>query len=345
MKPHTGALAPEFTPAPAARTARHSSAALLVGGVAAAVAATVPLWADPGLEFILGLVLVQGLFAMSWNILFGYAGLASFGHAGFYAIGAYFTGALLHYHVPLPFPLMLVLGALCGAAVAWAIGILALRRLSGIFLAVLTVALSEILRLVLGYAKILGAEDGLSNIPRPRIDFGVAVLDLTSAHAYYWFLLAAIALACAALWWLLHSRYGRLFEVIREDAERAAFLGTDVARYRVVAFMVSGGVAALAGALYAPWARVVTLEEVHWLQSLQPMLYTLLGGVGSFWGPAIGAAAFAAINYYTRTLAGLSEVIVGTALLAIILIAPSGIVGLWNALRARLRPRRPGGRP
>ena len=109
-----------------------------------------------------------------------------------------------------------------------------------------------------------------------------------------------------------------------------------------MAFMISGGVAAFAGALDAPWARVVTLDEVHWLQSLQPMLYTLLGGVGSFWGPAIGAGAFAAINYYTRTNAGMSEIIVGSALLAIILIAPSGIVGIWNSARAKLAARKGG---
>ena len=124
--------------------------------------------------------------------------------------------------------------------------------------------------------------------------------------------------------------------MIREDAERAAFLGTNVARYRMLAFVVSGAVAAFAGALYAPWTRIVTLDEVHWLHSLQPMLYTLLGGVGSFWGPAIGAALFAAIAYLTRTYSGLYEVIVGGTLILIILVAPSGVVGMYRKLRARV---------
>ena len=340
----TTSLPADYAPAAAPAAAR-SRMPWVLGLLAFVVALTVPLWANPGLEFIIGLILIQGLFAMSWNILFGYAGLASFGHAGFYAIGAYLVGALLKYQVGVPFVLMLLLALALGAAVAWIIGIVALRRLSGIFLAVLTVALAEILRLVIGYAKVLGSEDGLPNIPRPRIDLGLAVLDLTSAHAYYWFLLAAIALMTAALWWLLHSRFGRIFCVIREDAERAAFIGIDVARYRVLAFMISGAVAAFAGALYAPWARAVTLEEVHWLQSLQPMLYTLLGGVGSFWGPAIGATVFAAISYQTRTYAGLSEVIVGGVLIVIILVAPNGIVGLWQSLRARLAARGTKGSP
>ena len=342
MKPAATALdagLAEGAPVIAAAPARTP---FVLGALTLVAAATVPLWANPGLEFIIGLVLIQALFAMSWNILFGYAGLASFGHAGFFAMGAYTTGALLRYQVALPFPLMLLLGALIGGATAWVIGIVALRRLSGIFLAVLTVALSEILRLAISYSKVLGAEDGLSNIPRPKIGLGFALLDLATGHAYYWFLLVTIALATAALWWLLHSRYGRIFQVIREDAERAAFLGTNVAGYRILAFVISGAVAAFAGALYAPWTRIVTLEEVHWLQSLQPMLYTLLGGVGSFWGPAIGAAVFAAIGYYTRTFAGLYEVIVGGLLIAIILVAPSGVVGVYRQLRARLAARGPG---
>lgn len=311
----------------------------VLGALTLVAAATVPLWANPGLQFIIGLVLIQALFAMSWNILFGYAGLASFGHAGFFAMGAYTTGALLRYQVAIPFPLMLLLGALIGGAAAWLIGIVALRRLSGIFLAVLTVALSEILRLVISYSKLLGAEDGLSNIPRPQIDIGFTVLDLASMQTYYLFLLTTVVLATAGLWWLLHSRFGRIFEVIREDAERATFLGTNVAGYRILAFVISGAVAAFAGALYAPWTRIVTLEEIHWLQSLQPMLHTLLGGVGSFWGPAIGAAVFAAIGYYTRTFAGLYEVIVGGLLIAIILLAPSGVVGMYRQLYARLAAR------
>ena len=171
----------------------------VLGAFTLVAAATVPLWANPGMEFIIGLVLIQALFAMSWNILFGYAGLASFGHAGFFAMGAYTTGALLRYQVAIPFPLMLILGASIGGAAAWLIGIVALRRLSGIFLAVLTVALSEILRLVISYSKLLGAEDGLSNIPRPKIDIGFTVLNLASSQAYYLFLLTTVVLATAGL--------------------------------------------------------------------------------------------------------------------------------------------------
>ncbi|SEB04763.1 ABC transporter permease [Variovorax sp. YR216] len=304
------------------------------------VLATLPLWVNAGPLYVVGTVLVQVVFALSWNILFGYTGLVSFGHAGFFALGAYLAALALRHVAGVPFLGVLGAAALLGACAAWVIGVLALRRMSGVFLAVLTVALAEALRLIIGFSTLLGREDGITDIPRPALDFGVLRIDLASSNAYYWFLLVATVLITAFLWWLLHSRFGRTLQTVRQDAERAAFMGTNVARYRLAAFVISGAVAAVAGALYAPWSRIVTVEEVHWLASAQPMLNTLLGGVGSFWGPVVGAGLFATITYATRTLVGLSELIVGTGLLAIILLAPNGAVGLWRSVEERLWGRR-----
>lgn len=294
---------------------------------ALALVVTLPAWATPGFLFLAGLTLIHALFALSWNLLFGYAGLASFGHAGFFAIGAYLTGAALRYEW-LPFPLAIVASMALGAAVAWLIGMIALQRLAGIFLAVLTVALSEILRRIISYVPALGGEDGLSNIPRASFGFGPVAIPLTSSTAYYFFIVFMFVIVTTALWWLVNSRIGRAFKSVRDDAERAAFLGTNVKHYRLMAFMISGAVAALAGSIFAPWTRIVTLEEVHWLMSTQPILSTLLGGTGSFWGPIVGSVAFTVINYSTRTFVGLSEIMVGGILLAIILLAPAGILGL-----------------
>lgn len=299
-----------------------------------ALVASVPGWAAPGFLFLAGLTLVNAMFALSWNLLFGYIGLASFGHAGFFAIGAYLTGAALRYDW-MSFPSAMLASMALGAGVAWLIGMIALQRLAGIFLAVLTVALSEILRRVISYIPALGGEDGLSNIPRPFLGIGPVGIQLTSSTAYYIFLVVMFALVTAGLWWVVNSRIGRAFKSVRDDAERAAFLGINVKRYRLIAFMLSGAVAALAGSLFAPWTRIVTLEEVHWLMSTQPILSTLLGGTGSFWGPVVGSIVFTVINYSTRTFVGLSEIIVGGTLLAIILIAPTGILGIVEQFRKR----------
>jgi branched-chain amino acid transport system permease protein len=316
------------------------SAWQLIGAATVILLATLPLWINAGPLYVVGTVLIQVVFALSWNLLFGYTGLVSFGHAAFYAMGAYLAALALKNIEGVPFLGVLAGAALLGAAAAWIVGVLALRRMSGVFLAVLTVALAEALRLVIGFSAWLGREDGITDIPRPVLDLGLFVLDLGSSGAYYWFLLAAAGLITAFMWWLLHSRFGRTLQTIRQDPERAAFMGTHVAGYRLAAFVISGAVAAVAGAMYAPWARIVTVEEVHWLASAQPMLNTLLGGVGSFWGPVVGAGLFAAIAYSTRTLIGLSELIVGSGLLVIILLAPNGAVGVWRQFEERLWGRR-----
>ncbi|ASP20995.1 high-affinity branched-chain amino acid transport system permease protein LivH [Antarctobacter heliothermus] len=290
---------------------------------------------NPGILFVVGMTLIQSVFALSWNLLFGYTGLPSFGHAGFYAIGAYFTGAALRYDFQLHFLVTLVIAGLLGALVALAIGVVALKRLTGIFLAVLTVALTEALGKIIGFSPALGEQDGLGNIPRPIMDFGLFTVDLTHGDDYYRFLVVAVVAIVAGLWWVVHSRLGRAFRAVRDDADRARFVGIDVLRYRVYSFMISGGTAALAGALSAPLTRIVTLDQVNWLASTQPILNSLLGGFTSFWGPIVGSVAFSTINYWTRSFPGLSEMMVGGILVVVILVAPTGIVGMLGKLRDR----------
>lgn len=323
---------------PGAQTSFASQYALTVVGAALVVLLFfAPELVNPGLLFIIGMTLIQSVFALSWNLLFGYTGLASFGHAGFYAIGAYFTGAALRYGFQLPFVVTLLIGGALGALVAYIIGVVALKRLTGIFLAVLTVALTEALGKIIGFTPALGEQDGLGNIPRPIINLGLTTLDLTHGDDYYRFLLIACLLITGGLWWVVHSRLGRAFRAIREDADRARFIGINVAHYRVVSFMISGGTAALAGALSAPWTRIVTLDQVNWLASTQPMLNSLLGGFTNFWGPVVGSIVFTSINYWTRSYPGLSEMLVGGVLVVIILLAPTGVLGILGKVRARLK--------
>jgi ABC-type branched-subunit amino acid transport system permease subunit len=311
----------------------------IVGLVVAVVFYLVPLWAGGGVLFLAGTAVIHGLFALSWNLLFGYAGLAAFGHAAFFGLGAYLTGALLRFYPEVPFLSAVLASGIVGIVLAWLVGELALRRLSGIFLAILTLSLGEMVRLLISYNPHLGGEDGLVSIPRPKLTFPVEI-DLTGSANYYWFLLSVTCALIALLWWFVHSRFGRVLLAIRQDAERASFIGIDVPRARIMALMISGGVAAIAGSLYAPWVRIVTLDELGWLTSVQPVLNSMLGGVNSFWGPLLGAVVFTIINYGTRTMAGLSELIIGVMLLAIILAAPNGIVGLLRALEPKILGRR-----
>ncbi len=299
---------------------------------------SLPLWVNQGILFIAGFAMVEALLALSWNFLFGYVGLATFGHAAFFGVGAYFVGYMLR-DVGMPFPMLLLGSVILGAISAALIGMVALRRTSGIALGIMTLSLGEIFRRIINYSKTLGSDDGYAGIPRPTIDLGLFTFDLSSEAAYFWFLCVACGVVATLLWALTVSSFGRMMVSTRQDPVRAEFLGINIQRVRITAFVISGSIASLAGALHAPWAQIVTPDAVSYLHSAQPMLNTLLGGTGFFWGPAVGAAIFSALGYATRTFAGLQELISGTVLLLVVLGAPGGILGIGRQL-GHFLPRR-----
>jgi len=302
-------------------------AIFLVCGVAVV---SMPFWANRGLLFLAGTGLIEALFALSWNLMFGYVGLASFGHAALFACGAYFVAFLLK-ATAIPFLLLLAGSAVFGALVSAAVGAVVVGRAAGIGLGILTLALSEILRIVVGYSEVLGRDDGLSGIPRKDIDLGLFTVPLAAGlNAYFWFLCVVFVIVTALLWWLCSNRFGRVLRSIRQDAQRASFLGIKVSRYRLWAFTIAGAVAAFAGGLQAPWTQIVTPDTATYLHSTQPMLNTLLGGADFFFGPILGTALFTALQYGTRTLAGLSELISGLVLLIVVIAAPSGVLGILS---------------
>lgn len=314
---------------------RAATAGLLI--LSALALLSLPIWANPGLVHLAGVTLVMGVFAVAWNLLFGYAGLASFGSGGLFSIGAYVMAVSLRQGWQESFLPLIGLSMFVGGVAAFLVGAVALRRSSGIYLAILTLALAEVLRLLLMHWPWIGAEDGLPNIVRPKFSIGVATIDLSGGDSYYWFLCGASGLMIAIIWWAAHGRFGRTLRAIRLDVERASFMGINTYLYKLAAFTVSGMFAAGAGAMYAPLAQIVTPDLGDMSHSTQPILYALLGGASSFWGPLIGSFFFAAIDYATRTLVGTQEIVTGAILLIIILVFPTGIAGAFARLAARLR--------
>lgn len=313
---------------------------IALGLVIAGVFLTLPFLTNSGIVFLAGTTLIMAVFSLAWNLLFGYAGLASFGHGGLFSIGAYAMAVGLREGGAALFLPLLIGAALLGAVVSLIIGAVALRRTTGVFFAILTLSLAELLRVLLIQSHALGSEDGLPNIPRPVLDLGLTQINLAAGNSYYWFLCVICAVYAGALWWLAHGPVGRAMQAIRQDPDRAAFIGIDVYRTRVMAFVISGALATLAGALFAPWTQIVTPETGGMMRSAHPILYSLLGGAHSFWGPAIGAISFSFIEYGTRTFVGLQEMIIGAVLLGVILVFPNGITGAWNSLTGR-RSRTP----
>ena len=312
---------------------RYRRVLTLLGIAIAASVALMPFWAPPGLMFLAGAAMISALFALSWNFLFGTTGLATFGHAAFFAIGCYTSGVVLKLTGGTYFIGVLASAGILGALVASIVGRIAIRRTTGIALAILTLALSEIMRMLLGASELLGRDEGVSNIPRPGLGFGLFEIGLQTTERYFWFLFVVCGFASLGLWWLTAGRFGRQLRAVRQEPERTAFLGIDIGQMRLRAFVVSGAVASFAGALQAPWLQIVTPESASYLLSTQPMLSTLLGGASFYWGPVVGTILFFILDQLTRSLAGLSELVTGCVLLLLVMIAPDGVLGVFGRWR------------
>lgn len=332
------AFAPHAAQATRARAVRDAVVALLL----VCAFATVPWWADKGVVFLGSVVLINVVFGLAFNLVFGLTGLVSFGHAAFFAAGAYTTGLLLQRFTEVPFFVSWFAAGVAGAIVAAIVAIVALRRSSGIYFAILTLALAELVHILISKSTLLGREDGLTGIKRPVIDLGLFRVDLAAGNTLYYFTLAGALVLGIVAWVLWHNQFGRLLAAIRQDAERLRFLGENTHRLRFVAFVASGCIAGFAGGLYAPAAQLLTPELAHWSHSALPILFCLVGGAAYFWGPVVGAVLFIGLEHATRNVVGLSELLIGAVLLAVVLAFPGGLIGglvrLQELVRRRRRP-------
>lgn len=307
-------------------------------------ALVLPHVANRGIVFLGGVVAINMVFGIAFNIAFQKAGILSFGNAMFFATGAYATGYLITQVPQVPFLLMIALSGLAGALLALITGLLALRRSSGVYFAVITLAVGELIHVLITKMSFLGRNDGMVGVFRPTLDFGAFEIDLSQGDAYYYFIILSCAVLISILWVLWSNRFGRALQTVRSDPMRADFLGTDINRKRLQALVLSGAATALAGALFAPWAQIVTPDLAHWSQSTKPLLFALLGGTAFFFGPVVGAILFSLLEYNTRTLVGISDLMVGSLLLAVVLAVPGGVLGLLKSVIARRPAKVPAGR-
>ena len=291
----------------------------------------VPSLLNRGLVFIAGMIWINAVFGLSFNLLFGLSGVLSFGQAMFFAAGAYAT-AVLTQQLALPFVPALLLSALVGALLAALVGAVALRRSEGVYFAILTLAFAELVHLLITNTAATGRNDGLAGLQRPALGLGDWRIDLAAGDNFYFFIVAVCALLILLIRWIVDTPFGRALQAVKQDPERAEFLGIPVRKHRLVIFTLAGAMTAAAGALVAPWAQIVTPELAHWSNSTNPILYTLLGGSAYFWGPALGAVVLSAVFYVTRTLVGMSDMITGLLLLVVVVSLPGGILGLLARL-------------
>jgi branched-chain amino acid transport system permease protein len=271
------------------------------------------------------------LFACAFNLLLGYTGLLSFGHAAFLSIGGYLTG-----HVTKMWGLTPELGILVGtsmaAGVGFVFGALAIRR-SGIYFAMITLALSQMVYFVWLQAPFTGGEDGLQGVPRGHL-FGL--IDLSDLLTMYYFVFAVFLFGFLLVYRTIHSPFGQVLKSIRENEPRAISLGYDVDRYKVLCFTLSAGLSGLAGSTKTLVFQLASLSDAHWHMSGEVVLMTLLGGVGTVYGPVVGALLVVTLqNELAEQFGAWVPVIMGITFVACVLLFRRGIVGELQALLRR----------
>ena len=296
----------------------------LLIAVLAVVALAAPWFAYP---VFLMTALCFALFACAFNLLLGYVGLLSFGHAAFFGFAAYITGYTVKAWDWSP-EVALLAGAATAAELVVAFGWLAIRR-QGIYFAMITLALAQMLYFFCVQAPFTHGEDGIQAIPRGRL-FGL--IDLKDSLTMYYFVLAVFTAGFLLIQRTIHSPFGQVLKAIRENESRAISLGYRVDHYKLVAFVLSAGLSGLAGALMTLVFQFATLNNVHWHLSGEVVLMTLLGGVGTVFGPIVGAFLVAGIQQYLAQLGAWVTIVQGFIFFVCVLLFRRGIVGEVNAL-------------
>jgi branched-chain amino acid transport system permease protein len=272
-------------------------------------------------------IVAMGLFAIALDLLLGYTGLLSFGHAALWGSSAYVTG-LISMHYGAPFPAAVVGGALFAMALAVPIAYLSVRR-SGIYFAMVTLAFAQMVYFI-GYrwSDLTGGENGLQGIPRHF--FGIELVETESFYFYY-AALPILLLGMWAAWRIVHSPFGRVLVAIRDNTPRARALGYDAEKYKLIVFVLSAGLTGLAGGVFAISHGFVSLTELHWSTSGEVVLMTVLGGIGTLWGGLLGALLVVLLADYLSS-SGFDgiDLLTGAVFIVVVLLFRRGI---WGTVR------------
>jgi branched-chain amino acid transport system permease protein len=273
-------------------------------------------------------VLCFALFACAFNLLLGYTGLLSFGHATFFGGAAYFTAHAVK-QWGLPPELGILIGVAGASLLGLVMGALAIRR-KGIYFAMITLALSYEFYFLCLRSSFTHGEDGIQSVPRGTL-FGF--LDLNNTLTMYYFVLAVFLIGMLIIWRFINSPFGMILKSIRENEQRAISLGYSVARYKLAAFVMSAALAGLAGSVKALVFQFATLTDVAWQMSGEVILMTLLGGIGTLIGPVFGAAFIATLENYLATSEFPVTIITGVVFMVCVLLFRRGVIGEFYASR------------
>jgi len=268
-------------------------------------------------------ILVFAIFAMAYDLMLGYAGMLSFGHAMFFGLGAYTTGLI----ITRLYPSVLVglfAAALVGALVAYPIGFLSIRR-RGIYFTMVTLAFSQLFYFIaFKWASLTGGDDGLQNVPRPFL----GPLRLQSEITLYYFILFFVILSMVILLRVVNSPFGKTLQALRENKDRALSIGYNIDRFKLVTFIISGFFSGLAGGLYALLLNFVPLSSLYWTTSGDVVVMTVVGGMGTLFGPVIGAAGTILLRDILSNFTESWNTVMGLLFMGSVLGFQGGIMGI-----------------
>jgi len=267
-------------------------------------------------------VLCFALFACAFNLLLGFTGLLSFGHAAFFGTAAYITAYLCKEAGFSP-ELGIILGVVGSGALGFLIGSLAIRR-QGIYFAMVTLALSQMVYFLAVQLPFTGGEDGIQGVPRGML-FGF--IDLKNDIAMYYFVLAVFLFGFALIMRAVNSPFGQVLKAIRENEPRAISLGYNVDRFKLMSFVISAALSGLAGSMKSLVFQLATLTDVHWHMSGEVVLMTLLGGMGTILGPVVGAGIVVGLQNYLANIGSWSTIATGFIFVICVLAFRRGVVG------------------
>jgi len=307
------------TPAIASASTVSNKSLWVAFAIMVAVFAIAPIWVYP---VFLMKVMCFALFACAFNLLLGFGGLLSFGHAMFLGLAGYTSAHAAKVWGWNP-ELAVVFGTLSAAVLAYVAGSLAIRR-QGIYFAMITLALAQMVFFFSLQAPFTGGEDGIQAVPRGQL-FGF--IDLASNTNMYIFVLAIFLAGFLFIWRVVHSPFGQILKAIREHQDRATSLGYDTDRFKLLAFVISGALAGTAGAVKALVFQLASLTDVHWSMSGEVVLMTLVGGMGTLFGPVAGAAVIVSMQNYLAELGAWVTIVQGVIFVICVLAFRRGIVG------------------
>jgi branched-chain amino acid transport system permease protein len=302
---------------------------LIIIGILLLTAVLLPFIVPEFWVHVLTEILIMALFAASFNMIFGYMGQLSFGHAAYYGVGAYTTG-LLMLKANVPFLVTLPAAMLTAGLVAAVIGYFCVK-LRGIYFAILTIAFGQLVfYIVFQWYSFTGGDNGLQGLVPP------AFLG-KEANPYYFFTLVIVTIGLAALWIISESPFGYTMRAIRDNAERTEFLGINVQRYMHLNFIIAAMFAGLAGSLWGPFNRSVSPDLCGWQHSGIPVFMTVIGGPFQFFGPLVGSTIYTLL---TALVSGFTEywpMVIGIVIIIVVLMMPGGILGLLEGKLATLK--------